>query len=95
MADGKSYFQRRTLVGTVLKKKMEKTAVVAVERRVEHPLYRKQIRRTTKLKVHDPKNETQEGDTVLIALSRPISRHKHWRLLKILHRQEKVGEVAR
>jgi small subunit ribosomal protein S17 len=80
-------------VGVVVKRKMEKTAVVAVERFFNHGLYRKRVRRTTKYKVHDPKNETQKGDLVLIAQSKPLSREKHWRLLKILKKAVQVEEA--
>lgn len=83
----------RTRTGVVLSRKMEKTAVVAVERSVEHPLYRKRLRRTTKFKVHDPANESREGDTVLIAECRPMSRDKHWRLLKVLRRAVRLEEA--
>jgi small subunit ribosomal protein S17 len=80
-------------VGVVVKRKMEKTAVVAVERFFNHGLYRKRVRRTTKYKVHDPKNETQKGDLVLIAQSKPLSREKHWRLLKILKKAVQLEEA--
>jgi small subunit ribosomal protein S17 len=83
----------RTKVGVVVKRKMEKTAVVAVERFFNHGLYRKRVRRTTKFKVHDEKNETQKGDLVLIALTKPLSREKHWRLLKILKKAVQVEEA--
>ena len=83
----------RTKVGVVVKRKMEKTAVVAVERFFNHGLYRKRVRRTTKYKVHDPKNETQKGDLVLIAQTKPLSREKHWRLLKILRKAVQVEEA--
>jgi small subunit ribosomal protein S17 len=72
---------------------MEKTAVVAVERFFNHGLYRKRVRRTTKYKVHDPQNETQKGDLVMIAQTKPLSREKHWRLLKILRKAVQVEEA--
>lgn len=83
----------RTKVGVVVKRKMEKTAVVAVERFFNHKLYHKRVRRTTKFKVHDPKNETQKGDLVLIAQTKPMSREKSWRLLKVLRKAVQVEEA--
>jgi small subunit ribosomal protein S17 len=72
---------------------MDKTAVVAVERFFNHPLYRKRVRRTSKFKVHDPKNESQKGDLVLIVQTKPISKEKHWRLQKILRKAVQVEEA--
>jgi small subunit ribosomal protein S17 len=76
----------RTLTGRVVSDKMEKSAVVLVERRVRHPLYGKYIRRSTKLHIHDENNECREGDTVTIRECRPISRTKSWQLLKVVER---------
>lgn len=76
----------RSLVGRVLSNKMDKTISVAVERRVRHPVYLKYIRRTTKLLAHDEGNECREGDTVMIEECRPLSRHKSWRLVRVLER---------
>jgi small subunit ribosomal protein S17 len=84
--------RQRTLVGRVLTNKMDKTVTVVVERRVEHPLYGKYIRRSTKLAVHDEGNRCRVGDLVSIAECRPISKHKSWRLVDILgSEQEAVG----
>jgi len=85
--------ESRTKVGVVVKRKMDKTAVVAVERVFNHGLYRKRLRRTSKFKVHDPKNETQKGDRVLIVETKPISKDKHWRLQKILRKAVQVEEA--
>lgn len=74
----------RTLQGVVTKAKMNKTVVVAVDRRVAHPLYEKIITRTTKLHVHDENGQCKEGDKVLIQETRPISKTKSWVLLNIL-----------
>ena len=74
----------RTLVGKVVSNKMEKTAVVLVQRRVKHPLYGKYMTKSTKLKVHDEMNEASEGDLVSIQESRPISKLKTWKLAKVL-----------
>jgi small subunit ribosomal protein S17 len=85
--------QPRTKVGVVVKRRMDKTAVVAVARFFNHALYHKRVRRTTKYKVHDEKNETQKGDLVLIAQTRPMSKEKHWRLLKIVRKAVQVEEA--
>ena len=78
----------RTIVGRVVSDKMDKSAVVMVERKVRHPLYGKYIRRSTKLHIHDENNECQMGDTVSIRKCRPISRTKFWRLVEIIERSE-------
>lgn len=74
----------RILQGLVVSTKMTKTIVVAVDRRVTHPLYEKVITRTTKVHVHDENELCKEGDKVLIQESRPISKTKSWVLLNIL-----------
>jgi small subunit ribosomal protein S17 len=76
----------RTQTGRVVSDKMDKSAVVLVERRVRHPLYGKYIRRSTKLHVHDENNECREGDTVTIRECRPVSRTKSWTLVKVVER---------
>ena len=76
----------RTLTGTVVSSKMNKTISVAVERLVKHPTYRKYVRRTTKLLAHDENKECREGDTVAISECRPLSRHKAWRLVRVVER---------
>jgi len=78
--------RQRTLVGKVVSSRMTRTASIAVERRVRHPVYGKFIRRTTRLMAHDENDECREGDTVLIAECRPISRHKSWRVLSVVER---------
>lgn len=82
--------RRKTLVGTVVSVKMDKTAVVAVERRYPHPLYHKIIRSTKRYKAHDPNNAAVLGDTVRIVESRPISKEKRWRIMETMTR----GNVA-
>ncbi len=77
---------RKTRIGVVVSDKMDKTAVVAIETRVRHPLYGKMVKRTRKFKVHDEKNECGIGDTVRIMESRPISKDKHWRLAEIVEK---------
>ena len=76
----------RTLAGRVVSDKMEKSAVVLVERRVRHPLYGKYIRRSNKLHIHDENNECKVGDTVTIQECRPISRTKSWILVEVVER---------
>ena len=76
----------KTLTGTVISSKMNKTISVSVERLVKHPTYGKYVRRTTKLLAHDEHNECREGDTVAIAECRPLSRHKAWRLVRVVER---------
>ncbi len=76
----------RTLVGQVVGDKMDKTMTVLVERRVKHPLYKKYIRRSTKLHAHDEENTCRVGDLVSIEPCRPVSKSKSWRLHEILER---------
>lgn len=77
---------KRTLVGKVTSNKMDKSIVVAIERRVSHEKYGKIIRRTSKIHAHDEKNECNIGDTVRIAETRPISKTKAWKLVEIVER---------
>ena len=76
----------RTLVGQVVSDRMDKTLTVLVERRVRHPLYKKYIRRSTKMHAHDENNEGHVGDTVSIQECRPISKTKAWRLDRVIER---------
>ena len=77
---------KRALVGQVVSIKMDKTIAVRIERRVEHPLYRKYVRKSTKLLAHDENNECKEGDTVAIEECRPISKRKAWRLQRVIEK---------
>ncbi len=77
---------RKTRVGTVVSDKMDKTIVVAVKDSVQHPLYKKILKRTVKFKAHDEKNECGVGDRVMIMETRPISKDKNWRLVKIIEK---------
>ncbi len=79
----------RTVVGKVIRNKMHKTIVVEVERKVKHPLYGKFMRRFSKMYAHDDDNTCMVGDVVLIQQSRPLSKTKHWILVKVLERFEK------
>ncbi len=80
----------RTLTGVVSSNKMDKTISVLIERRVEHPLYRKFVRKSTKLLAHDENNECNEGDTVAIEECRPLSKNKSWRLARVIERATRV-----
>ena len=77
---------RKTRVGKVVSDKMDKTIVVAVEDRVAHPLYKKIIRKTYKLKAHDEENSCGIGDRVRVMETRPISKDKRWRLVEIIEK---------
>jgi small subunit ribosomal protein S17 len=78
--------KRKTREGTVVSNRMSKTIVVAVERRFQHPRYVKIIRRTSKLYAHDEKNQCQIGDKVKVIETRPLSKLKRWRLVKVLEK---------
>ena len=77
---------RKSRTGIVVSDKMQKTVVVAIERRVPHPIYGKMITRTKRLKVHDEENSAKTGDTVRIVETRPLSKDKRWRLVEIVDR---------
>ena len=77
---------RKTRVGLVVSDKMQKTVVVAIERRVPHPVYGKMVTRTKRLKAHDEENSAKVGDTVRIVETRPLSKDKRWRLVEIVNR---------
>ena len=77
---------RKTSTGLVVSDKMDKTIVVTIEDNVRHPLYKKIIKRTVKLKAHDEKNECRVGDRVSIMETRPLSKDKRWRLVEILEK---------
>ena len=77
---------RKVRTGKVTSDKMDKTIVVAIEERVDHPLYNKVVKRTDKLKAHDENNECKVGDTVRVMETRPLSKDKRWRLVEIVER---------
>ncbi len=77
---------RKERKGVVTSNRMEKTVVVSVERMVMHPKYKKRLKRQSKVKAHDEKNECQVGDRVLIIECRPLSREKRWRVTQVLER---------
>ncbi len=76
----------RTVTGRVVSNKMDKTVTVLVERLVQHPLYGKYIKRSTRLHAHDENNECNEGDLVMVEQCRPLSKTKSWRLVRVLER---------
>ena len=78
--------ERKTRIGHVVSDKMDKTIVVTVEDRVAHPLYKKIIKRTYRLKAHDENNECKIGDTVRVMETRPLSKDKRWRLVEIIEK---------
>ena len=78
--------ERKTRIGKVVSDKMDKTVVVAVERLVQHPLYKKAVKKTVKFKAHDENNECKVGDTVKVMETRPLSKDKRWRLVEIMEK---------
>jgi small subunit ribosomal protein S17 len=81
---------QRTLTGSVTSDAMDKTVTVMIERRVKHPVYGKYITRSTKLHVHDEKNECNMGDLVVIEQCRPISKTKSWNLVEVVEKSTAV-----
>ncbi len=77
---------RKTMTGTVVSDKMDKTIVVAVEDNVTHPIYKKTVKKTYKLKAHDENNECKVGDRVQVMETRPLSKDKRWRLVEIVEK---------
>ena len=77
---------RKTRVGVVVSEKMDKTVVVAIVDNVKHPLYKKIVKRTVRLKAHDEKNECRVGDRVEVMETRPLSKDKRWRVIEILEK---------
>jgi small subunit ribosomal protein S17 len=77
---------RKSRIGTVVSNKMQKSIIVAIERRVAHPIYKKYFKKTTKLMAHDEKNECRVGDVVKIMEIRPLSKRKTWRLVEIVEK---------
>ncbi|MDD7432823.1 MAG: 30S ribosomal protein S17 [Clostridiales bacterium] len=77
---------RKSQTGVVVSDKMDKTVVVEVSSHVRHPLYKKYIKRTVRLKAHDEKNECGIGDTVRVMETRPLSKEKHWRVVSIIEK---------
>ena len=80
--------KRKTRTGIVVSDKMDKTVVVAVESFKIHPLYKKQLKKTTKFKAHDENNECKTGDVIKIMETRPLSKDKRWRLVSIIEKAQ-------
>lgn len=78
--------QRKVRTGKVVSDKMDKTIVVAIEDHVKHPLYKKIVKKTYKLKAHDENNECRKGDTVKVMETRPLSKDKRWRLVEVVEK---------
>jgi small subunit ribosomal protein S17 len=85
-SEAKARSTRKTRLGVVVSDKMQKTVVVAIERRYPHPVYGKMVTRTKRVKVHDEENSAKSGDTVRIMETRPLSKDKRWRLVEIVER---------
>lgn len=77
---------RKTRIGIVVSNKMDKTITIAIERRIPHPIYKKYYKKTTKLMVHDEKQECHIGDRVKVMETRPLSKNKRWRLVEIVEK---------
>ena len=86
----KNSTNRKQLIGIVVSDKMDKTVVVETSRKFPHPIYNKYIRRSKKYYAHDPKNDCENGDTVLILESKPLSKLKRWRVKEIKEKAVKI-----
>lgn len=82
----------KTRVGVVVGDRMKKTVTVAVERVTNHPVYRKPMKKTARFKAHDEKSECRVGDKVIIVETRPLSKTKGWRIMRVIERARIVGE---
>ena len=90
MSDNNQTTNASLLTGRVVSDKMDKSITVLIERLVRHPLYGKQLRRSTKIKAHDENNVCQQGDLVRIKETRPISKTKAWTLVEVIEKVEKI-----
>lgn len=90
MSDNNQTANTSVLTGRVVSDKMDKSITVLIERLVRHPLYGKQLRRSTKIKAHDENNVCQQGDLVRIKETRPISKTKSWTLVEVVEKVEKI-----
>jgi len=86
---------RKILVGTVVSNRMDRTAVVQIQRKFAHPVFKKYVSKRVKYKVHDEKNDLNVGDTVRIVETRPLSKEKRWRLLDIVERAAQDQDAIR
>jgi len=94
MAETKRVNRRKVRIGVVVSDKMDKTVVVRVTREFRHPLYGKRVKRSKKYMAHDENNECRIGDIVKIMETRPLSKRKRWRVVEIIERAKRVGEVS-
>ena len=85
--------RRKVRIGVVVSDKMDKTVVVRVTREFRHPLYGKRVKKSKKYMAHDELNQCQVGDVVKIMETRPLSRHKRWRVVEIVEKAKKLGEA--
>jgi small subunit ribosomal protein S17 len=83
---------RRSLIGDVVSDKMEKTIVLKISRRIQHSIFKRVVKRMTKLKAHDEKNECKVGDRVLVMESRPLSKDKNWKVIKVLEKAKTLED---
>jgi small subunit ribosomal protein S17 len=86
--------RRKVRIGVVVSDKMDKTVVVRVTREFRHPLYGKRVKKSKKYMAHDELNQCQVGDVVKIMETRPLSRHKRWRVVEIVEKAKKLGETT-
>ena len=93
MSDNNQTANASVLTGRVVSDKMDKSITVLIERLVRHPLYGKQLRRSTKIKAHDEDNVCQQGDLVRIKETRPISKTKSWTLVEVVEKVEKIEKI--
>jgi small subunit ribosomal protein S17 len=77
---------RKVKTGKVVSDKMDKTVVIAIERLVQHPLYKKSIKKTVRFKAHDENNDSHTGDIVSVMETRPLSKDKRWRVVEVIER---------
>jgi len=77
---------RKVKIGKVVSDKMDKTVVIAIERLVQHPLYKKSIKKTVRFKAHDENNDSHTGDIVSVMETRPLSKDKRWRVVEVIER---------
>lgn len=89
-SDVKTQVNKKVFVGTVVSNKMDKTIVVAIETKYLHPLYKKYVKKTKKVKAHDAENQLEIGDTVRIKETRPISKEKCWKVVDIIKRAKNI-----
>jgi len=79
-------YNRKTIVGEVVSDKMDKTVVIAVERRISHPMYKKMVKKVSRFKAHDEKNECGIGDKVMVVETRPLSKDKRFEVVEIIEK---------